>query len=140
MHTLSALLILSLNLNITANALTSKTELSLNPPEVDKCFEEAVTNEEIINCSNLDLKIAEGKMNEIIASIIVKIKTYDSRDLMQTRLEKSQSDWLQFRASHCQLEGILMLEDPTETVIVRNCYAQLTKDRVKQLSQFNSDF
>jgi uncharacterized protein YecT (DUF1311 family) len=88
----------------------------------------AITNLELISCSDADYKLADTRLN----STYSKLKLSLTPDHF-SKLKAVQQKWIKFKENHCKeiYEGIFPGQ---EAPIERNlCFAALTNDRTNEL-------
>ena len=53
----------------------------------------------------------------------------------ETRLVKSQRDWLKYRNSNCEFEGSTVIGGTAETIIIMDCSNRMTAKKIIQLAE-----
>jgi uncharacterized protein YecT (DUF1311 family) len=88
----------------------------------------AKTTKDIIDCEDLQLKTATHTLTDVHKQLN-RVLTMKQRKA----LEKAHVAWLSYREQHCNSAALLYEGGTMETVISVTCFAEMTRERVKQL-------
>ena len=99
------------------------------------------TQSEMTECADREYRTADLVMNQqwcVTLKVVQEQdreldRTYDKRPGYAAQLLASQRAWLQFRDSHCAIEGYAMRGGSAEPMLVSSCLAELTRMRTRQL-------
>ncbi len=93
----------------------------------DDC-DSAKTTKDIVDCQDAQFKKATQALSNLQQQLSRVLTTKQRK-----ALEKAHSAWLSYREEHCNSAAFLYEGGTMETVISVTCFAELTKERVKQL-------
>ncbi len=106
--------------------------------DFSSCGEKAESTRDMNDCSDAALKAADAELNSVYQSIkspLAKAGDEDSKEILR-RLVASQKAWLVFRDANCNLAGTDNLGGSGEGVVINNCLATSTINRVKELQTY----
>ncbi|MBI2989508.1 MAG: DUF1311 domain-containing protein [Deltaproteobacteria bacterium] len=88
----------------------------------------AKTTKDIVECEDLQLKNATRTLSDLHKQLN-RVLTMKQRKA----LEKAHAAWLSYREEHCDSAALLYEGGTMETIVSVTCFAEMTKERVKQL-------
>jgi uncharacterized protein YecT (DUF1311 family) len=90
--------------------------------------EYAVSNPEMIECEELQLKTATRELNNLYQQLNKVLNAKERK-----ALSDAQKAWLGYRKAHCYSIALPFEPGSIVPVLTASCFADLTKERVKQL-------
>jgi len=104
----------------------------------------AMTQLDMNMCAAAEFEHADAELNRLWGKLIADARADDrspdsgrtaaDQRSEETILRTGQRAWVQFRDSQCEFEGLSERGGSMEPMIVSQCKARVTEERIKQLS------
>ncbi len=96
------------------------------------------TQTEINICAGLDYKAADAELNISYKTAIAQMKDMDTNLPPELKgaektLREAQRAWIPYRDKACESYGFMARGGSMESMLVGNCLADLTRNRIKEL-------
>jgi len=100
----------------------------------------AMTQMDMNICANMDFQKADAELNAVYKKAMAKMRetdSYLSDDLKGATdtLRDAQRAWIPYRDKACEAYGFLARGGSMEPMLVSNCRADLTNQRIKELQE-----
>jgi len=100
----------------------------------------AMTQMDMNICANMDFQKADAELNAVYKKAMAKMRetdSYLSDDLKGAAdtLRDAQRAWIPYRDKACEAYGFLARGGSMEPMLVSNCRADLTNQRIKELQE-----
>jgi uncharacterized protein YecT (DUF1311 family) len=102
----------------------------LNPAAFAAKCDDTVTQADMTQCALNDFKREDAELNRVYEELRVG---YAPFPLAKAALTKAQKAWLAFRDAECALSGAGEREGSAYPMVVNQCLAQLTAQRVGEI-------
>jgi uncharacterized protein YecT (DUF1311 family) len=97
---------------------------------------------EMNHCAVISFKRADAELNRIWPQLLADAREadadinreFDDRPTGEQVLREAQRAWIKFRDQHCAYEGYEARGGSMETMLYEGCRAELTRQRVQQLT------
>lgn len=123
---------------------TVKGRLAAIESTSKKCFNKAVSNNDMKQCAFGESEQADKLLNEVYRQLVSSLKTEAEKEKNLADYEKvsqetlnrlvaSERAWIAYRDTQCSYAGTEMLNGSGEGLIVVGCLATKTQDRIKEI-------
>ena len=113
-------------------------------PQETACYAADYSQQSMNRCAGEAYQRADANLNRLWAERIADARECDrSPDCGRTEqdqrseeeiLQRAQRAWIQFRDAQCEFEGLEGRGGSIEPMIVAQCLARLTRERIQQLT------
>jgi uncharacterized protein YecT (DUF1311 family) len=105
----------------------------------------AVTQQEMNLCAELDWQVADAELNDAYAAVIAMMQNIDAETTPigvteEARLREAQRAWVAFRDATCDVAGYAMRGGSAEPLLIYGCMMTLSAERADELRGLVEDY